>query len=84
MKNQPKMPKILMLLPVNGYDPTESSVPWAYLRQAGYEVNFASPHGNVAYADDRLVSKGFGILSPIFMTRGSSRISDTVPTGTPR
>jgi putative intracellular protease/amidase len=60
---------ILMLLPQVDYDPTESGVPWAALRDAGFEVGFATPDGEPAFADERLVERGFGPLSPIFMTR---------------
>jgi putative intracellular protease/amidase len=60
---------ILFLLPQADYDPTESSVPWQALRQAGIDVRFATPHGLPAYADPRLVEIGFGPLNPFLMTR---------------
>lgn len=60
---------ILCLLPAADYDPTESSLPWAALRQAGIEVQFATPEGKIAFADQRLVETGFGLLNPFFMTR---------------
>lgn len=60
---------ILFLLPDHDYDPTESAVPWAALRDAGIPVRFATPEGRVALADDRLVEKGFSVLSPLLMTR---------------
>lgn len=60
---------ILILLPSADYDPTESSVPWQTLRNAGIEVRFATPQGLAAYADPRLVSIGFGPLNPLLMTR---------------
>lgn len=60
---------ILMLLPEVDYDPTESGVPWAALREAGFDVGFATPAGAPAFADDRLVERGFGLLSPLLMTR---------------
>jgi putative intracellular protease/amidase len=62
---------ILFLLPQADYDPTESSVPWQALRQAGIEVRFATPHGLPAYADSRLVDIGFGPLNPFLMTRNA-------------
>jgi putative intracellular protease/amidase len=58
-----------MLLPQSGYDPTESAVPWASLHKAAHEVVFATPDGTPAFADDMLVNKGFGLLSPILMPR---------------
>ncbi|MFW0754218.1 DJ-1/PfpI family protein [Pseudomonas sp. H11T01] len=60
---------ILFLLPQADYDPTESSVPWQALRQAGIDVRFATPLGLPAYADSRLVEIGFGLLNPFLMTR---------------
>lgn len=60
---------ILCLLPASDYDPTESAVPWHALKQAGLEVRFATPAGQPAYADARLVSLGFGPADPLFMTR---------------
>ncbi|MGF6128011.1 putative intracellular protease/amidase [Pseudomonas frederiksbergensis] len=62
---------ILILLPTRDYDPTESSVPWQAMRQAGIEVRFATPEGLPAYADPRLVDGGFGLLNPVLMTRKS-------------
>ncbi len=60
---------VLFLLPENDYDPTECAVPWYLLTQAGWQVTFATPEGKPAYADTRLVTTGFGPLSPLFMTR---------------
>ena len=60
---------IFLLLPQEGYDPTESGVPWAALRDSGFEVGFATPDGASAFADERLVERGFGPLSPLLMTR---------------
>jgi putative intracellular protease/amidase len=59
----------LMLLPHSDYDPTESGVPWAALRAAGFDVSFATPDGVPAFADERLVTRGFGPLSRLLMTR---------------
>lgn len=66
---------ILMLLPTADYDPTESSVPWQAMRNAGIEVCFATPEGLPAYADSRLVDIGFGPLNPLLMTRDADRAS---------
>lgn len=60
---------ILMVLPAQGFDPTEAAVPWWYVRQAGHEVVFATPEGKPSHADPRLVEGGFGLLTPILMTR---------------
>lgn len=63
------MAKVLMLLPAQDYDPTEAAVPWGALRAAGHEVIFATPRGDPAYADERLVRTGFGPLNALLMTR---------------
>ncbi len=60
---------MLCLLPQSGFDPTESAVPWQALREAGIAVTFATPDGKAAYADPRLVERGFGPLNFLFMTR---------------
>jgi putative intracellular protease/amidase len=60
---------ILILLPSADYDPTESSVPWQALREAGIAVRFATPQGLPAHADPRLVDIGFGLLNSMLMTR---------------
>ncbi|MUM36019.1 hypothetical protein FZI93_32505, partial [Mycobacterium sp. CBMA361] len=58
-----------MLLPAMDYDPTESAVIWDALTAAGIDVQFATPDGESAYADSRLVDEGFSVLSPVLMTR---------------
>lgn len=61
--------KVLILLPASDYDPTESAVPWHALSINEYQITFSTPNGEIAHADERLVSKGFSCLSPLFMTR---------------
>lgn len=65
-------PVVVMLLPASDYDPTESAVIWDRLTASGVEVRFATPGGEPAYADPRLVDKGFSVLSPVLMTRQES------------
>jgi putative intracellular protease/amidase len=60
---------ILTLLPTHDFDPTETALPWALLTEAGHEVRFATPDGAPGRVDERLVSVGFGPLTPLFMTR---------------
>ena len=60
---------VLFLLPDSDYDPTETAVPWHALQQAGIDVQFATPDGKPAHADQRLVTQGFSVLSPLLMTR---------------
>ena len=61
--------KVLILLPASDYDPTESAVPWHSLSTNQFHITFSTPTGEIAHADERLVSNGFSCLSPIFMTR---------------
>ena len=65
-------PVVVMLLPALDYDPTESAVIWDGLTTSGVDVRFATPDGEPAYADPRLVDKGFSVLSPLLMTRPHS------------
>ncbi len=53
--------RILLPLPARGFDPTESAIPYKALRDAGHEVVFATPDGEPAAADPRILSgRGFG------------------------
>ncbi|MBV1857548.1 MAG: type 1 glutamine amidotransferase domain-containing protein, partial [Nannocystaceae bacterium] len=45
------MPRVVLPLPTEEFDPTESSVPWRHLRSAGIEVAFATPDGKPAACD---------------------------------
>lgn len=59
---------IIIALPQAGFDPTECVAPWLVLSQAGYDVCFATPNGKPSIADSRMITKGFGPLSPLLMT----------------
>jgi len=61
--------KVLILLPSLDYDPTESAVPWKAMMLAGHDLTFSTPEGLPAYADQRLVDKGFSLLTPFLMTK---------------
>ena len=58
---------ITILLPSSDYDPTESGVIWHALVNNGFDVQFATPNGEKAYADKRLTDIGFSLLSPLLM-----------------
>jgi putative intracellular protease/amidase len=47
---------VLMPLPNYGFDPTESAVPWRALVRAGHRIVFATPDGERAQADARMVT----------------------------
>jgi putative intracellular protease/amidase len=54
--------KVLIPLPSFDFDPTETAVPWGILRAAGHEVVFATPQGNRAHADRRMLTgEGLGV-----------------------
>ncbi len=55
--------QILIPLPDNDFDPSESSFPWKVCRQRGWKVVFATEHGKTPAADYRLL-KG-PILGPL-------------------
>jgi len=60
---------ITFLLPDSDYDPTESGVIWQALERNKIAVQFATPQGKVAFADKRMTEIGFGLLSPLLMTK---------------
>lgn len=47
---------ILMPLPSHDFDPSEVAVTWDILRAAGHTVHFATPDGQRAYTDPRMIS----------------------------
>jgi len=57
-------PNILMPLPDQDFDPTESAIPWMVCTSRGWRVAFSTEHGNVAQADhNRLQGPLPGLLS---------------------
>lgn len=68
------MAAILMPLPLRGFDPTESGVPWRILRGRGHRVVFATPDGTPAEADPRMVTgEGLGILARLLKADDNGR-----------
>lgn len=60
------MARVLIPLPAEGFDPTETGVPWQVLAARGHDILFATPTGAPASADPRMVSgEGLSLLSPI-------------------
>src|SRR6185436_19997938 len=43
--------KVLMLLPENGSDPSETAIPYAVLKAAGHDVVFATASGKPSQVD---------------------------------
>ncbi|HEX4924575.1 MAG TPA: type 1 glutamine amidotransferase domain-containing protein [Bdellovibrionales bacterium] len=59
---------VLVPLPAYGFDPTESGVPWTYLKQSGFKVIFATPDGKPARADVRMLTgQDLGVWKKILM-----------------
>ena len=50
------MARVLVPLPDTDFDPTESAVPWALLREAGHEVVIATESGRVPRCDPLLLT----------------------------
>lgn len=53
---RPPTKRILMPLPAYGFDPTEAAVPFARLAREGHALVVATPSGEVAQADRRMVT----------------------------
>ncbi|MCJ8313507.1 MAG: DJ-1/PfpI family protein [Saccharospirillaceae bacterium] len=57
------MKKILCPLPSYGFDPTEAAIPWWLLTQAGFDITFATPKGQKAACDIRMLKgHNLGVL----------------------
>src|ERR1700682_2201964 len=50
------MAHVLFLLPAQDFDPSEAAVSWRVLVNAGHAVNFATPDGRPAIADDMMLT----------------------------
>jgi putative intracellular protease/amidase len=48
--------KIIIPIPSRDFDPTEVAVSWKVLRDAGHNVNFATPDGERGHADPMMLS----------------------------
>jgi putative intracellular protease/amidase len=48
--------RVLVLLPARDFDPSEAAVGWRVLADSGHAVNFATPDGRPAIADDMMLT----------------------------
>lgn len=67
---------ILIPLPNRDFDPTETSIPWKLLGEAGHQVLFAvpGPHPKPAEADPRMISgQGLGPWKELLRAREDAR-----------
>ncbi|MEO8001136.1 MAG: type 1 glutamine amidotransferase domain-containing protein, partial [Arenimonas sp.] len=68
------MARILMPLPSTDFDPTESAVPFRFLKQRGHPFVFATPDAKPANADQRMLDgNGLGLLRPFLMADKNAR-----------
>jgi protease I len=59
-----------MPLPAADFDPTESAIPWKLLEREGVPVRFATPMGEPAHADRRMLTgEGLGPFAPLLRAR---------------
>lgn len=66
--------KILIPLPSRDFDPSETAIPWQLLVGAGHEVIFATPDGEPAEADERMLTgRGLGPFSFLLRARKDAR-----------
>jgi len=64
---------ILIAIPERDFDPTECSIPWKVLTDAGHKVKFATPSGRAGEADERVITgRGFGPLRAVFAATSRS------------
>jgi len=62
-----------MPLPAAGFDPTESAIPWKILEREGFPVRFATPMGEPAHADPRMLTgEGLGPFARVLRARADA------------
>src|SRR5690349_616331 len=70
------MAKVLMPLPTQDFDPTESGVPWQVLTEAGHHVVIATPTAQMPRADARMLNgQGLGLLKPFLAANRDGRMA---------
>jgi protease I len=70
------MAKVLMPLPTQDFDPTESGVPWQVLTEAGHHVVIATPTAQMPRADARMLTgQGLGLLKPFLAADRNGRLA---------
>lgn len=80
---------VLVALPQDGFDPTETAVPWRYLSGAGFEIFFTTPSGTPGRADPRMVTgEGLGLWKGLLMADSAAvedyrAMESTVPFRSP-
>jgi protease I len=68
------MASVLIPIPDHDFDPTEAGVSWRTLNLRSHRVVFATPHGQVARADPRMVTgEGLGVWAPLMKADSNGR-----------
>jgi putative intracellular protease/amidase len=64
---------ILMPIPDNDFDPSETSIPWKALKSNNVDITFATPSGQPGKADPRMLTgKGLGIWKKVLMANADA------------
>ncbi len=67
-------PTVLIPLPAFDFDPTECAVPWLILHARGVRLSFATPTGEPADCDGRMLTgKGLGLFSGLLAAKNQAR-----------
>lgn len=64
--------RVLIPIPKQDFDPTEAAVPWKILNNAGIEITFATPTGEIGQCDIRML-RGVG-LGPLSALLAADRV----------
>jgi len=68
------MAQILIPLPAQDFDPSEASIPWRLLTEKGHRIQFATPDGQPAQTDPRMIDgSGLGIWAPVLKANAAAR-----------
>ena len=68
------MAAVLMPIPDEGFDPTETGVAWRILCQRGHRVVFATPTSKAGRADPRMITgDGLGVFAPVLKADKNGR-----------
>ena len=79
------MPKLLIILPQTGFDPTEVALPWQVWTQAGHEVWFATETGKPASCDPITLSgEGLPLLASSLKCRPEAQAAYAAMIAAPR
>jgi len=68
------MARLLITLPAQDYDPSEAAIPWKLLTARGHGIRFATPDGQPAQADSRMLDgHGLGVWKPLLVAHANAR-----------